>query len=235
VVAAVERWVTSLDPGDPEYDRLRCEALWILQGHHAVDEQLLRSVLVSKSPDARAAATRIVADEREYLSAAFALLCDGVRDEHPRVRLESIRGLSFFSTMDSVETALTALELPLDSWLEYTLQHAIGALEPVWDKEFQAGTLAGGNSRAQEFVAAYVARRRPGLAAKRHLQVVLNPDSATEDRERGYATLEKLPGDRRNGRAVFRRVCATCHRVRDSGYEFGPDLTDVGKRLTGEI
>jgi putative heme-binding domain-containing protein len=31
---------------------------------------------------------------------------------------------------------------------------------------------------------------------------------------------------------VFRRVCAACHRVGDSGYEFGPDQTDVGKRLT---
>jgi putative heme-binding domain-containing protein len=41
-----------------------------------------------------------------------------------------------------------------------------------------------------------------------------------------------LDGDRRNGRAVFRRVCTACHKVDDRGYDFGPDLSDVGKRLS---
>ena len=77
-----------------------------------------------------------------------------------------------------------------------------------------------------------MARRRPGLAAQRPLEVVLNPDSAPKEREAGYAALERLEGNRDNGREVFRRVCATCHRVGDRGYEFGPDQTDVGKRLT---
>jgi putative heme-binding domain-containing protein len=232
VAAAVKRWVSQLDASDPEFDRLRCEALWVLQGHHAVDPELLTGVLEAKTPDARAAATHVVAEEREYLPEAFTILRERVRDEHPRVRLEAIRGLSFFPTMESAEAALAALESPVDSWLRYTLEHTIGALEPVWSEEFGRGTFASDNVRAQEFVANYVARRRPGVAAKQHLQVVLNPDSGADARERGYATLEQLDGDGRNGRDVFRRVCATCHRVRDSGYEFGPDLTDVGKRLT---
>jgi putative membrane-bound dehydrogenase-like protein len=232
VVAAVEKWGAGLDPADPEFDRLRCEALWVLAGHHAVDTQLLQSVLKANTPDARAAAMHLVADEREYLPAAFEILKAGVEDDHPRVRLEAIRGLSFFPTMESVDAALAALNAPLGSWLRYTLEHTIGALEPAWSEAFQAGTLAEDNPRAQEFVARYVARQRPGLAAQRHLQVVLNPDSAADARERGYDALERLDGDRDNGRDVFRRVCAACHRVGDSGYEFGPDMNDVGKRLT---
>jgi putative membrane-bound dehydrogenase-like protein len=232
VVAAVKKWGAELDPNDPEYDRLRCEALWVLQAHHAIDEQLLRSVLAAKTPEARAAAMHIVADERAYLPAAFEMLKAGVADEHPRVRLEAVRGLSFFSTMESVNAALAALDLPLDPWIRYTVEHAIGALEPAWSEAFQSGTLAADNPEAREFIARYVARRRPGLAAQRPLQVVLNPDSAAEARERGYEALERLEGDRRNGQEVFRRVCAVCHRVGDSGYEFGPDQTDVGKRLT---
>jgi putative heme-binding domain-containing protein len=232
VIAAVTNWVGALDPEEPEYDRLRCEALWVLQGHHAVDPELLNEVLGSKTPDARAAATHVVAEEREYLPSAFVILRDMVRDEHPRVRLEAIRGLSFFPTMESVDAALVALELPLDSWLDYTLEHTIGALEPVWSDAFAAGNLASGNSRAQEFVANYVARRRPGLAAQQHIKTLLNPETGDWRRDHSYAAIEKLEGDRRNGRDVFRRVCATCHRVGESGYEFGPDLTDAGKRLT---
>ena len=63
VVAAVKKWVAGLDPNDPEYDRLRCEALWALQSHHAVDESLLEEVLQAKTPNARAAAMRVAADE----------------------------------------------------------------------------------------------------------------------------------------------------------------------------
>ena len=40
-----------------------------------------------------------------------------------------------------------------------------------------------------------------------------------------------MPGDANNGRAVFGRVCASCHKVGDTGFTFGPDLSDVGKRL----
>jgi putative heme-binding domain-containing protein len=197
-----------------------------------VDPELLQSVLSAKAPQARAAAVHLVADERAYLPAAFEMLKAAVGDKHPRVRLEAVRGLSFFSTIEAVNAALAALDAPLDPWLRYTVEHTIGALEPAWSEAFQNGTLATDNPEAQEFIARYVARRRPGLAAQRHLQVVLNPDASPEARERGYASLERLEGDRRNGREVFRRVCATCHRVGDSGYEFGPDQSDVGKRLT---
>ncbi len=106
VVRAVKQWVSALDASDPEYERLRCEALWVLQSHHAVDESLLEKVLQSKSPEARAAATHLVADEREYLPKAFDMLQRQVADEHPRVRLEAIRGLSFFPTMEAVDAAL---------------------------------------------------------------------------------------------------------------------------------
>jgi putative heme-binding domain-containing protein len=116
--------------------------------------------------------------------------------------------------------------------LDYTLEHTIGALEPAWSEAYNSGALAKSNSDGYEFIASYVARRRPGLAAQRHLDVVRNPESNNEAREDGYASLEKLDGDRRNGGRVFQRVCAACHKVDNHGYDFGPDLSDVGKRLT---
>jgi putative heme-binding domain-containing protein len=229
---AVQKWLSQLDAEDSEFDRLRCEALWVQQQHHAVDEQLLRSVLQAKTPDARAVAMHIVADERDYLPSAFELLRDGVRDEHPRVRLEAVRGLSFFPTLESADAAIVALDAQVDPWISYTVEHTIGSLEPAWRGAFEAGTLAKNHSRTAEFVASYIARRMPGLAAQHHLQVVLNPDSGATARQYAYQILEGLEGNRRNGRDVFRRVCAACHRARNMGYEFGPDLEDVGQRLT---
>jgi putative membrane-bound dehydrogenase-like protein len=37
-----------------------------------------------------------------------------------------------------------------------------------------------------------------------------------------------------NGRTVFSRVCATCHVVGSTGYEFGPALTEIGTKLPKE-
>ncbi len=231
VSVAVLQWTAQLDPQSPEYDRLRCEALWVLQGHHAVDEALLYHVLRAKSFEARAAATHLVADERDYLPNAFSLLKEQVRDEHPRVRLEAVRGLSFFPTLAAVEAALTVLEKPRDSYLNYTLQQTIGALEPIWTDAFQAATFLSGNSQAQDYLEEYLARQRPGLSAVKPLKLALDPDNSEEVRNHSYAALERLAGNADNGQAVFGRVCANCHKVGDKGYDFGPNLGDVGKRL----
>src|SRR5690606_26053297 len=83
---------------DPEKSRLLCEALWVLQGHHAVNPDLLNQVLGSTIAEARAAAVRVAADDREYIDGAFELLKKAATDEHPRVRCEALRGLSFYPT-----------------------------------------------------------------------------------------------------------------------------------------
>lgn len=232
VVAAVRTWVAGLDATDPEYDRLRCEALWAQQRQHAVDVQLLSSVLESETSDARAAATHLVVDERDFLPGALALLRARVGDAHPRVRLEAVRGLSYFPSQAAVDAALAAVDSPLDSWLEYTLEHTLGALEPVWRESFEAGTLAAGNPAARAFVGNFLERSQPGLAAQRHLKVALNPDAPDYERNLSCEALAKLRGSRRGGRDVARRVCTSCHKIDGNGYDFGPDLSDVGQRLS---
>jgi putative heme-binding domain-containing protein len=39
-------------------------------------------------------------------------------------------------------------------------------------------------------------------------------------------------GDVTRGKEVFRRVCSGCHRIGDMGSEVGPNLVDLGGRLT---
>ncbi len=50
------------------------------------------------------------------------------------------------------------------------------------------------------------------------------------------ATLLALPGDRQRGRKLFLEeegiTCRNCHQVKDKGESLGPELTQVGKKLT---
>ncbi|MFO0789124.1 MAG: GDSL-type esterase/lipase family protein [Pirellulales bacterium] len=232
VLAAVNKWLAGLDAADPEFDRLRCEALWVEQGHHAVDGKLLAEVLSAKTPQARAAAVHTTADERDFLSNAFDLLKAAVRDEHPRVRLEAVRALSFFPTRAAADAAIAVLAQPTDSWIDYTLEHTLVALEPQWRDDFDAGKFAGENDREREFVTAYLNRRAPGMAAQSELKRLVNLENKDAVRAKAYAKIEAMHGDVSNGRAVFTRLCASCHKVGDVGYQFGPDHSDVGKRLT---
>jgi len=148
------------------------------------------------------------------------------------VRLEAIRGLSFFPTMDAVNAALKVLDSPMDSWLSYTLEHTLVALEPIWSDAYTAGTLSAGNGGANEFIEKMLSSRKPGLVAAIHLKVLVNPEISDAARLRGYLGVESLRGKPENGEAVFRRVCASCHKIGEVGFNFGPELGDVGKRLT---
>ncbi len=231
VVAAVNKWVAGLDRNDPDFDRLRCEALWALQSQHAVDPKLLNEVLAADTFNARAAAMHVVADERDYLPNALDLLAAGVKDENPRVRLEAIRGLSFFQSPTAVSAALAVLNSPSDSFIDYTLEHTLIALEPQWKDAYQAGKLAIDNDRAKDFVDTYIKRRAPGAAVQGELKKLINPQTSEKNRAKAYAAIEKMPGDVNNGHSVFSRLCVSCHKVGNTGYTFGPDLSEVGKRL----
>ncbi|HEY2252339.1 MAG TPA: PVC-type heme-binding CxxCH protein, partial [Planctomycetaceae bacterium] len=232
VVAAVNQWVSGLDKNDPEYDRLLCEALWAEQSQHVVDETLLKHVLSAKTFNARVAAVHLVADERDYLPNALDLLTAAVHDENPRVRLEAIRGLSFLPSSSAVTATLAAFELPTDTWIDYTLEHTFAALEPQWKDAYQAGKLTIENDHAKSFLDTYIQRRAPGAAAQAELKKLINPTSTDTVRAKAYAKVELMPGDASNGRSVFSRLCVSCHKIGSTGYTFGPDLSEVGKRLT---
>jgi putative heme-binding domain-containing protein len=231
VTAAVKKWVAGLDINDPEYDRLRCEALWVLQSHHAVNRELLSEVLKAKTPNARTAAIHVVADEAEYLPNAFDLLAAGVHDENPRVRMEAVRALSFFPTLASAKAALAAIDLPTDPFIDYTLEHTLVALEPQWKAAFESGALTAAKPKIQAYIAAYTAHRAPSMAATGYIKQLVNPETSAKKRDRAYHSLEKLKGDPDNGSHIFGRVCASCHKIGTVGYTFGPELTEVAKRL----
>lgn len=129
VMAALTAWIGRLDTTDPRYEHHMMEALWVRQWNNRVDEPLLRRMLRSSNPLARAAATRVLCYWRDRIPDALALLKVQIQDEHPAVRLEAIRTASFFRTQDAAAIALEALQRPTDRFIDYTLDQAMNTLQ----------------------------------------------------------------------------------------------------------
>ena len=132
LLAGLSKWIGELDPKDPEYQHHLLEALWQQQQHASVDEAFLKQLLRSPEPKARAAATRVLCYSRDRVKEPLELLRAQVNDEHPRVRLEAVRALSFFTGDDAkkaIEVATESLVHDQDDYLTYTLKETMNTLE----------------------------------------------------------------------------------------------------------
>ncbi len=132
VSASVDQWLADLDQDDPQHSHHILEALWVKQNLDLVDADLLKRVLQDGDYRARAAATRVLCYWRDRVSDSLDLLEMQVNDEHPRVRLEAVRALSYFEGDQAAraqEIALQSLIHPQDYYLEYTLNETLATLD----------------------------------------------------------------------------------------------------------
>jgi uncharacterized cupredoxin-like copper-binding protein len=138
-----------------DLNREQLEALWLYQWQNVTNEDLLKLVLQSPEPRARAAATRVLCAWRDRIPNALELLLQQAKDEHPRVRLEAVRAASWFASADFTDftdrkshhsnkpsvksapsvdapsaVALEVLNHPMDYYLDYTLNETMRVLEP---------------------------------------------------------------------------------------------------------
>jgi putative heme-binding domain-containing protein len=229
----LQRWLEALDPQDSEYDRLRCETLWIQEWHHRLDLQLLAEVASNaKRFEARAAAVHLIADARERVADSETLLIAASQDAHPRVRVEAARGLSFFPTVASMQAVFAMFNLPADYWADYTIYHTLGANQNVWKPELLAGRITL-NQRANEMLAELFASSELDRQAYSLISDAHRVGDTLEQRNKAMATLTEIKGGSvSEGHDIFKRNCANCHLVGDEGRNFGPNLSDVGKRLS---
>ena len=235
VLAQINKWVANLNPVDKEFDRLLLEALWVQQGHHAVDPALLQKVLRTKTGEARAGATRVLADEWDRIPNAMELIKPQIVDEFPRTRVEAIRALSFVRTPESVETMLLALNKPRDYWIDYTLEMSIGALEGVWKPALEKEKIATGNPAGLEYLHAAAELAKPGGAAAVALKRYLTQNGLRQvEKDELVKEVAKGKGVADSGKAVFRRICIACHKWGSEGIEYGPQMDGVATRLKRE-
>lgn len=163
VVAAAKQWINQLDPSLPALEHHVLEGLWVHQWHNVVDLDLLKRVLKSPEPRARAQGVRVLGYWRDRVPDALALVKIAANDEAPRVRLEAVRVASFFRQWEAADAALVALQHPTDYYLDYCLKQTMRQLEPWWKSAISEGKpLAAGNPAGIEYVLGSVAT--PDLA-----------------------------------------------------------------------
>ncbi|MEM0927547.1 MAG: HEAT repeat domain-containing protein, partial [Planctomycetota bacterium] len=129
VLAAVDRWVSSLDPSNPKDTLYRLEALWMYQTHNRVNTKLLDELSAAEDSRARAACVRLITHMLHAIDDAQDRIAKAIQDEHPTVRLEAVRAASFLSGDDAIEIALGVLEYEMDDYLQYTLDETMRQLE----------------------------------------------------------------------------------------------------------
>ncbi len=134
ISAALKTWVAALDKSDKEFEHHLTEALWVRQWNNIVDVDLLKRILASPEPRARAAAVRVLGYWRDRVPNALVLLKAAAEDEDPRVRLHAVRGASFFSGNDvpaALEVAFSTLTKQGDYYLDYTFKETLKQLNSL--------------------------------------------------------------------------------------------------------
>lgn len=162
VLPELAAWLQSLDSKHADFEHHRLEALWLHQSLDTVDERLLRELLASKDYRVRAAAMRVVTLWLPRLDTPLAYLRAGVGDEHPRVRIEAVRGLALTPSVESAAAVALALDKPLDRFLDFAVWRTLRDLEPAWLPEVRAGRFSF-DGRVDHLTYALQAVEAPGV------------------------------------------------------------------------
>ncbi|MBD2702067.1 dehydrogenase [Spirosoma sp. BT702] len=151
VIPVLEQWVSKLDTKDADNEHLLLEALWTYQTLDVVNEPLLLKLLKAEKPDARAAAVRAFRLWHGKIKDEPTLLSKAVADVHPRVRLEAVIALRNVASPEAAKTALSALDQPMDEFLDFALWQTIRELEPQWANRLKTDPNFLGDSRKTAF------------------------------------------------------------------------------------
>jgi putative heme-binding domain-containing protein len=196
---------------------------------------LLSDLLKAPTPDARAAATRVLADERERIADAAALLAVQAVDAHPRVRCEAVRGLSFFPTRDAMKAVVAAANVgPSDRYVDYTCDAALGANMDAWKQVHAAGQFVAAGTPAVKIIESVLGLEKKAEEIRPSLSILTSKDPQPDEaRNKAMQALADMKGGNRdNGKVVFRRVCINCHKFGSEGADFGPAVNGVANRLS---
>lgn len=126
VYDAVEKWLTELNPEDPNHEHNRLEALWVTWGANKVNQDLLRQLLKSDDYRVRAAATRVLRYTGHQVKDQAELLMQSVKDSNGRVRIEAIAAASWLPREIGTPILAEAEKQEKDNtWIPRTLETAV--------------------------------------------------------------------------------------------------------------
>ncbi|MEE3373037.1 MAG: PVC-type heme-binding CxxCH protein [Planctomycetota bacterium] len=141
VSTALDVWVRSLDPKQPDYEFHLYQAIGAYATIERVEPRLLLRLLNAQDPRARAFASRLVGRWHDRLDNPLKLLADRIRDEHPQVRLEAVVACAAIPAPRSIQVAAGVVDQPRDHWIDYAFKQTVHRLRPWWQPAFQQGKL----------------------------------------------------------------------------------------------
>jgi putative heme-binding domain-containing protein len=139
VEVMLQRWLAGLQDTDPNYEHHLLEGLWVCECIENYTEGLglIQQLAKSKDHRVRASAIRVVSHWRTRLhpegqKIARRLLQMAANDQHPRVRLEGVRGLAAVGTENAAQDAANVLAKPMDRFLDFALWQTMRDLSLTW-------------------------------------------------------------------------------------------------------
>ncbi len=134
VLADLSQWA-----GKQTSEKPLLEALWMYQAIDRVEPAMLEKLLEASDGRIRAAATRVLGHWQNRLKAPLDLLAKRVTDDFPRVRIEALRALGRIPSARAAELALSVLNKPMDTFLDYAAWLTINDLAKSWVEAVGSG------------------------------------------------------------------------------------------------
>ncbi|MDB6118286.1 MAG: dehydrogenase, partial [Verrucomicrobiaceae bacterium] len=132
VAPAVDAWAEALDKAAPNYQHDLLEAAWTRECVNQFSPKLWRTLWACSDYRARAAALRILSHRWRELPDAKKVLAAAIADENAQVRLWAVAVLADMRTPAAFETALKALDKPMDESLDFLLELTAREQADVW-------------------------------------------------------------------------------------------------------
>jgi putative heme-binding domain-containing protein len=192
----------------------------------------LRQLAISKPQEktGRSAAALLIELEG---SALIWEIINGRDSIQQKSLLESLSGVGSKRSIDILQT--TALS---EKYAMPLRKEAAGMIGKSWGGEERVLELLQSKKVPSELIAPVVSGVRGAWRKSvRDKAAGYLPNNETVTASKKTFTMQELSslaGDAEQGKTIFASICATCHRVNNTGNDFGPALSEIGTKLPKE-
>lgn len=172
VLAAVEKWVSDLDPNSDEYAHHLVEAMWACQNVERASESILSKIIESDSGHARSAAARVIRYWHDQLSDPIGMISMLADDPFPRTRMEAVLSAGYIPEEDILPAMLNVLNHERDKFIDAALPSSLTALESQYIPALENNALQFNDPQHRLF-----AERSAGLGLDKRLIALLKDPS----------------------------------------------------------
>jgi mono/diheme cytochrome c family protein/glucose/arabinose dehydrogenase len=130
VSKALEKWMSSLDATNSQYEHQLLEGLWVSWGMNDINKKLLNQCLNAKDYKVRAGAVKVLRYVGHQISNQKELLKIAAADVHGRVRFEAFVAATWLDDSAAKEILAIAAKHPLDAWMKPTYDAALAHMIP---------------------------------------------------------------------------------------------------------